>query len=65
VRVPIVDDHSLFRDGQRSLLEVRGIEVGGEASNGRAAVDETRRLQPEVVLMDLTCPSSMGWRQRA
>ncbi len=60
VRVLIADDHPLFRDGLRSLLEVRGIEVAGEAGTGREAVDETQRLQPEVVLMDLDMPELDG-----
>ena len=60
MRVLIVDDHPLFRDGLRSLLEVRGIDVVGEASTGREAVDQARRLQPEVVLMDLDMPELNG-----
>jgi DNA-binding NarL/FixJ family response regulator len=60
VRVLIVDDHPLFRDGLRSLLEVRGIDVVGEASTGREAVEQTRRLHPEVVLMDLDMPELNG-----
>ncbi len=60
MRVLIVDDHPLFRDGLRSLLEVRGIDVIGEASTGREAVDQARRLQPEVVLMDLDMPELNG-----
>jgi DNA-binding NarL/FixJ family response regulator len=60
MRVLIVDDHPLFRDGLRSLLEVRGIDVVGEASTGREAVEQARRLQPEVVLMDLDMPEING-----
>jgi DNA-binding NarL/FixJ family response regulator len=60
MRVVIVDDHPLFRDGLRSLLEVRGIDVVGEASTGREAIDQSRRLQPEVVLMDLDMPELNG-----
>src|SRR5207237_9019875 len=56
MRVLLADDHALFRDGLRSLLEARGVEVIGEARNGRDAVDETRRLRPDVVLMDLHMP---------
>jgi DNA-binding NarL/FixJ family response regulator len=58
--VLIVDDHPLFRDGLRSLLEGRGIDVVGEASTGREGVDQTRRLQPDVVLMDLDMPEVNG-----
>jgi DNA-binding NarL/FixJ family response regulator len=60
MRVVIADDHPLFRDGLRGLLEVRGIEVVGEARNGREAVDQARRLQPDVVLMDLDMPELDG-----
>jgi DNA-binding NarL/FixJ family response regulator len=60
MRVLIADDHPLFRDGLRSLLEARGVEVVGEARNGREAVDHARRLQPDVVLMDLNMPELDG-----
>ena len=60
MRVLIADDHALFRDGLRSLLESRGVEVVGEARNGREAVDQTRRLGPDIVLMDLDMPELDG-----
>jgi len=60
MRVLIADDHPLFRDGLRSLLETRGIDVVGEARNGREAVDLARRLNPDVVLMDLSMPELNG-----
>jgi DNA-binding NarL/FixJ family response regulator len=60
MRVLIADDHGLFRDGMRSLLEARGIEVVGEARNGREAVDLALQLRPEIVLMDLTMPQMGG-----
>ena len=60
MRVVIADDHALFRDGVRSLLEAHGIEVAGEARNGREAVEQTRRLRPDVVLMDLNMPELTG-----
>jgi DNA-binding NarL/FixJ family response regulator len=60
MRVVIADDHQLFRDGLRSLLEARGIEVIGEARDGREAVEQARRLNPEVVLMDLSMPHVNG-----
>ena len=56
----IADDHGLFRDGIRSLLEARGIDVVGEARNGREAVDLALRLRPDVVLMDLAMPELTG-----
>ncbi|HLZ26828.1 MAG TPA: response regulator transcription factor [Chloroflexota bacterium] len=60
MRVLIADDHALFRDGLRSLLEGRGVDVLGEARNGREAVDQARRLRPDVVLMDLHMPELDG-----
>jgi DNA-binding NarL/FixJ family response regulator len=60
MRVLIADDHALFRDGLRSLLEARGIDVVGEAQNGREAVELARSLHPEVVLMDLSMPELGG-----
>jgi DNA-binding NarL/FixJ family response regulator len=60
MRVLIADDHPLFRDGLRSLLQARGIEVVGEARNGREAVGQARRLSPDVLLMDLNMPEMDG-----
>ena len=57
----IVDDHTLVRSGIRSLLAlVEGIEVVGEASDGREALEKTRQLEPDVVLMDLAMPIMGG-----
>ena len=53
MRVLIADDHTLFRDSLRSLLASRGFEVIGEAREGREAFELARRLQPDIVLMDL------------
>lgn len=60
MKILIADDHALFRDGLRSLLEAHGLEVIGEAKNGREAVELARRLKPEVVLMDLSMPEVDG-----
>jgi DNA-binding NarL/FixJ family response regulator len=60
MRLLVADDHPLFRDGLRSLLEARGIDVVGEASNGREAVQQVERLHPDVVLMDLSMPEMGG-----
>ncbi|HEU0115168.1 MAG TPA: response regulator transcription factor [Thermomicrobiales bacterium] len=60
MRVLIADDHALFRDGLRSLLEARGVDVVAEARTGREAVELTRLHQPDIVLMDLTMPEVDG-----
>ena len=59
--VLIVDDHHIFREGLRSLLERQpDIEVLEEASDGRAATAQARRLQPDIVLMDISMPGLNG-----
>ncbi len=56
-RVMIADDHTLFREGLRQLLEMeRDIEVVGEASDGMEAVAKARNLAPDVILMDINMP---------
>jgi len=61
VRILVVDDHAVVRRGVRSLLESQpGWEVSGEAATGREAVELARRLQPDVVVMDLTLPELNG-----
>jgi DNA-binding NarL/FixJ family response regulator len=60
VRVLIADDHALFRDGLRSLLEAHGVEVVAEARNGREAVGLAKVHLPDVVLMDLAMPEMGG-----
>jgi DNA-binding NarL/FixJ family response regulator len=56
VTVLIADDQDLVRSGLRLVLETRGVEVLGEAADGRTAVDAVRRLRPDVVLMDIRMP---------
>ena len=61
IKVLIVDDHTLVRDGIRSLLGlVADIEVVGEATNGREALQQIKQLMPDVVLMDLAMPLMSG-----
>jgi len=61
IRVLIVDDHTLVRDGIRALLAlVADIEVVGEAANGKEALERMRELAPDVVLMDLAMPIMGG-----
>ena len=56
----LVDDHDLFRSGLRSLLEEQGLQVVGEADNGRAALQFVGELAPDVVIMDLKMPGLTG-----
>ncbi|MDR7409887.1 MAG: response regulator transcription factor [Armatimonadota bacterium] len=60
MRVLLADDHVLFRDALRSLLEARGIEVVGEASDGQEAVERAWQVRPDVILMDITMPRMDG-----
>lgn len=61
IRVLIVDDQLLFRDGLRKLLSVQPkLEVVGEARNGLEAIDVARRVRPDVVLMDLRMEGMNG-----
>ena len=61
VRVLIVDDHPVWRDGVRADLERSGAaEVVGEASDGGEAIEKARDAMPEVVLMDLQLPTVSG-----
>jgi DNA-binding NarL/FixJ family response regulator len=61
LRVLIVDDHPIFRDGLRALLAATpGNQVVGEAEDGDAAVTLTEQLEPDVVLMDLRMPGRSG-----
>ena len=61
IRVLIVDDHTLVRDGIRSLLALTAdIEIVGEATNGKEALEKARQLLPDVVLMDLAMPIMGG-----
>ncbi|HET7558598.1 MAG TPA: response regulator transcription factor [Limnochordia bacterium] len=57
IRVLICDDHPMVRQGLRAFLETQdGIEVCGEAGDGRSALAQAERLAPDVVLMDLVMP---------
>jgi DNA-binding NarL/FixJ family response regulator len=61
ITVFISDDHAILREGLRLLLEAaEDIEVVGEAGNGHQAVSETKRLQPNVVLLDIAMPLLNG-----
>jgi len=61
IRVLLVDDHAVVREGLRAFLELQeGIEVAGEAADGQAGVAAAERLRPDVVLMDLVMPRLDG-----
>lgn len=61
IRILIVDDHDIVREGQRALIETEpGMELVGEAKNGIEAVELAERLQPDVILMDLHMPKKDG-----
>lgn len=61
IRAVIADDHPIFRDGLRRLLEAEGdLKVLGEASDGAEAVKLTRQLKPDILLLDLSMPRHPG-----
>ena len=59
-RVLIVEDHPLTRDALSGLLVQHGFDVAGHASDGEEAVHVARRLQPELILLDLSMPGVNG-----
>jgi DNA-binding NarL/FixJ family response regulator len=61
IRIVIVDDHDLVREGIRALLEQDPLfEVVGETGDGQEAIRVVTRLRPDVVLMDVNLPGGMG-----
>jgi DNA-binding NarL/FixJ family response regulator len=61
IRVLLVDDHALVREGIRSLLQLHNdIDVVGEAGDGKEAIQKNRELNPDVVVMDISMPSMCG-----
>ena len=61
IRILLADDHTILRAGLRMMLNAQpDMEVVGEAQDGRQAISEAQRLQPDVVLMDITMPDMNG-----
>jgi two-component system, NarL family, response regulator LiaR len=61
IAVLIVDDHAVVREGLRTFLELQdGLKVVGEAADGLEGIEQARRLQPNVILMDLVMPKLDG-----
>jgi DNA-binding NarL/FixJ family response regulator len=61
IRVLIVDDHAVVREGLRAFLALQdGLEVAGEACDGEEAIERATELRPDVILMDLVMPKLDG-----
>ncbi len=60
LRVVIADDHQLFREGLKGMLQDAGMEVVGEAADGADAAALVQKLEPEVVVLDLNMPGTSG-----
>lgn len=61
ISVLVADDHTLFREGLRALLEsIPDIQVLGEASNGQESINKANALQPDIILMDIQMPEQNG-----
>jgi DNA-binding NarL/FixJ family response regulator len=65
VRCLIVDDHPSFRAAARMLLEAEGFDVVGEAGDGLTGISESRRLSPDIVLLDVNLPDIDGFEVAA
>jgi two-component system response regulator NreC len=61
VRILIADDHTIVRQGLARLLnDQQDLQVVGQADNGRAAVDQTLEIKPDVIIMDIAMPQMNG-----
>jgi len=61
IRIVLADDHSVVRQGFRRILEAQAdMEIVGEASNGREALESAAKLSPDVVVMDVAMPELNG-----
>ncbi len=60
MKIMLVDDHRMVRDGLRAILEKEGLQVVAEASNGHEALALASRMKPEIVIMDISMPDLNG-----
>ena len=61
LRIFLADDHAVVREGLKALINAQaGMEVVGEAADGQAALDAATRLQPDIVVMDISMPGLSG-----
>src|SRR3990172_2498992 len=61
IRIFLCDDHALFRQGVRKLLELEpDINVVGEASNGKEMLENAKKADPDVILIDIAMPQMDG-----
>src|SRR3989304_1928466 len=61
IKVLLADDHPIFRDGARAILEKEAdIELVGEATNGQEAIEQSTELLPDVIVMDIGMPKVNG-----
>ena len=60
IKVILVDDHDLVREGLKMILESADIEIVGEADNGRKAVKLVNKLQPDIIILDIVIPEMNG-----
>lgn len=62
MRVMVVDDHQVVREGVISMLSAAGeIEVVGQAANAADAIQQAKELRPDVILLDIRLPGTSGW----
>ena len=61
IKVLVVDDHAIMRDGIRALLSLHDdIEIVGEASEGNEAIEKAQKLMPDIIIMDIAMPEMDG-----